>query len=400
MEKAGRPHRIVHVVLALTIGGTQRLVEQMLRTPPAGFAASCLCLDETGALGEALLREGADVHALGRVPGVDLRLPRWIAAFARSRGSALLHCHQYTSWFYGISARLLSPGLRVIFTEHGRMHPDLPSPKRRVFNALMGPYTHRITAVSPSTAEALVRVEGFPRPRIEVVLNGIRETAPPAAGERSALRAGLGLPTDAVCFALACRFDPVKWLDGLVRAMRQVVDAFPAARLLLIGDGEGRADLESQIRGLALTGHVLLTGFRPDVARWLVAADAFVLSSLDEGTSVSLLEAMAAGLPAVVTRVGGNLFVVADGETGLLVPPRDEAALAEGMLRLARDPLLRRDMGRLARRRFEERFTWDGMLDPYGRMYREVLGLPAAARTPARVATSPLRHNSSLSPYL
>jgi L-malate glycosyltransferase len=382
--------RVVHVVLDLTIGGMQHLVEQMLRTPPVGFEASCLCLDEVGTLGDALLGDGFDVHPLGREPGVDLRLPGRIAAFARSRGSRLIHCHQYTPWFYGILARLFRPSLRVIFTTHGRSYPDLPSPKRRTFNACMGPLTDRITAVSPATAEALCQVEGFPRLRVEVVYNGVRDDALRAAGDRPALRAALDLPPDAFCFALACRFDPVKGLDGLIRALRRVVDQCPAARLVLIGDGELRSGLEALIRGLDLGGHVLLPGFRSDVPRWLGAADAFVLSSLDEGTSVSLLEAMAAGLPCIATRVGGNPLVVRHGETGLLVEPRDEAALAAAMLRLARDPVLRQEMGRKGRQRFQERFAWNGMLDRYAQMYRETLGLPAGAESPRSVYSAPI----------
>src|ERR1044071_4019238 len=134
MERSRELTRVVHVVLDLSIGGIQRLVEGMLRSPPAGFAASCICLGELGCLGEELRREGFEVTSLERGSGVDLRLPPRIAAFARSRGR-LLHCHQYASWFYGVSARLLAPGLRVILTEHGRSYPDLPSAKRRAFNA-------------------------------------------------------------------------------------------------------------------------------------------------------------------------------------------------------------------------------------------------------------------------
>jgi glycosyltransferase involved in cell wall biosynthesis len=113
-----------------------------------------------------------------------------------------------------------------------------------------------------------------------------------------------------------------------------------------------------------------------------------VLSSLDEGTSVSLLEAMAAGLPCVATRVGGTPAVVREGETGLLVPPHNEVALAQAMLRLARDPAVRERMGRQARRRFEERYTWGAMLEAYGRIYRQALRLPEQA--------APLRPRPSL----
>ncbi len=371
------PVRIAHLVLGLPVGGTETLVYQMLKNPPEGFLASAICLDQKGVLGERAENEGISVACLNRRPGLDWRLPWRIARYCRSREVDILHCHHYTPWFYGILARMLRPKTRVVFTEHGRLHPDPPSPKRRLFNRVMERYTHRITAVSPATAEALVEVEAFDKNRVEVVYNGVDGGVYDRDGDRdsnrTALRARFGLRPDFVYFALCCRFDSIKWLDGLVQAVAEVKNAHPETGLLLLGDGDMRPKLEAMVKTLGLEENVVMPGFRSDVADWLHAADVFVLSSHSEGTSVSLIESMAAGLPAVVTRVGGNVHIVTEGENGLLVPPADVHALAAAMLIFARDPKKRRLMGAAARRRFRENFRLEKMFAKYATLYHAVL---------------------------
>lgn len=366
------PH-LAHVVLGLPFGGTEILVERMLRNPPAGFTVSCLCLDLMGEVGERLRKDGVKVTLLGRKPGFDFSLPSRIARQARLDGIDVLHCHQYTPFFYGALARLWRPGLQVVFTEHGRFHPDLPSPKRRAFNAVMQGRARFVTAVSPAVKQALVDVEGFKPEKVEVVYNGI--AFPPATEDKAALRLRLGLDPEGFHFILCSRFDPIKWIPGLVQAFRKVVDAVPSARLVLVGDGIEKEAILAARRTLGLEREIIMPGFQKNVADWLRASDAFVLSSLSEGTSVSLIESMAAGMPSVATRVGGNPFVVEEGETGLLVPSSDPEALAQGLLSLARDPDGVRRMGARARVRYEQRFLPASMDETYSGMYRRALGM-------------------------
>jgi L-malate glycosyltransferase len=365
--------QLAHVVLGLPFGGTEILVERMLRTPPPGFTVSCLCLDRIGEVGERLLKDGIKVTLLQRKPGFDSGLPGRIARQAALDGIDVIHCHQYTPFFYGSMARLFRPRLKLIFTEHGRFHPDLPSPKRRVFNALMQGRADSITAVSPAVKQALIDVEGFAPKRIEVVYNGI--AFPPAREDKAALRARLRLDPDAFHFILCSRFDPIKWIPGLLEALRKASDVHPALRLILVGDGVEKEAILAKRKALGLEQAVIMPGFQNNVSDWLRASDAFVLCSLNEGTSVSLIEAMAAGLPAVATRVGGNPYVVEEGETGLLVPPSNPAALAEGLLALASAPERARAMGAQARIRYEARFLPARMDATYGAMYRRALGM-------------------------
>jgi glycosyltransferase involved in cell wall biosynthesis len=361
---------IAHVVLSLPVGGTERLVEQMIQNPPPGATSACICLDEKGQIGEELSLRGFAVHALHRKPGVDWSLPRKIARLAKAEGYTILHCHQYTPWFYGVLSRLAYPSLKVLLTEHGRFHPDLSSRKRKFFNKIMAPFSHGISAVSPATRQALIGIEGFPSSRVGVVLNGI-QVREPVMDQREA-RHQLDLPLDGVYFILCARFDPIKWIPGLVEAFAQVVLRFPNARLLLIGDGPDKAAILETISRLRLNDKVVLPGFREDVGTWLRAADVFCLASHSEGTSVSLIEAMSLGLPAVVTDVGGNPFVVEKNQTALLVPPADANALGVAMTTLAQDPQLRVRMGTASKERFQKHFRMDIMLKNYARIYSDI----------------------------
>ncbi len=374
-RKVAAKPRVAHVVLGLPVGGTERLVEKMLRHPWPGLETSCICLDTLGSIGEGLLRDGIPLEALGRRPGLDWSLPSRIAAAARRQGARILHCHQYTPWFYGVLARAFAPELRVIFTEHGRFQPDLPSSKRRIFNRILHRFTHAITAVSPAVKEALIRVEAFPPEKIAVLFNGVEEPKPPLAGtlDKNALRDALGLQRDRIWFVLIARMDPIKWTEGLIDAFARVQAERQDIGLALVGDGPCRAAIEADVRARGLTDHVVLPGFREDVTDWLRASDVFVLPSLSEGTSISLIEAMAIGLPAIASRVGGNPYVLTEGETGLLFPTQNAAELAVCMRRLTADAGLRGELGAGARKRYEEVFRLERMFKGFSELYGSVM---------------------------
>jgi glycosyltransferase involved in cell wall biosynthesis len=364
------PIRIAHVALSLPVGGTERLVEHMIRNPAPGTEVECICLDQEGAIGQGLRQAGYSIRALNRRPGLDLTLAFRLAQISRARHYDILHCHQYTPWFYGMLARLFRPSLKILLTEHGRFHPDLPSPKRRFFNKLAAPRSHGLIAVSPATREALIRVEDFPPAQVSVVFNGVVPQNP--GFDRAEARRRLNLDPDGIYFILCARFDPIKWIHGLVEAFALMAPRHAKARLLLVGDGPERASIEAAVARLGLTDKVVFPGFRNDVATWLRAADAFVLCSHSEGTSVSLIEAMSMGLPALVTKVGGNPFVVAKDETALVVPPADVPSLSQAMERLAGDEELRNKLGSAGSMRYEQLFRLEKMLAGYADIYTRI----------------------------
>jgi glycosyltransferase involved in cell wall biosynthesis len=180
---------------------------------------------------------------------------------------------------------------------------------------------------------------------------------------------------------------PHKGQRDLIEAARIVVQQIPDARFVILGEGELREHLERLIREHHLEKHVLMPGFRTDVIGCIKGFDLFVLSSITEGLGTSLLDAMACGKPIVATRTGGIPEVVADGTTGLLVPPHDHESLAAAIVRMLREARLRQQMGEAGRARVGERFTAERMVAATADVYAAVAGRPHAADTaspPAR----------------
>ena len=229
----------------------------------------------------------------------------------------------------------------------------------------------RYICVSRFVADACIAHVGWPRARVSVVHNGI-DPAPWERGNAAAGRAALGGGDGPVALTLA-RLDPQKGLEVLVEAAAQT----PGLQFAIAGDGPERAALEQQIERLGLGGRVRLLGRREDAPDLLAGCDLFVLPSRFEGLPVSVVEAMAASRAVVATAIGGTDEAVVEGETGLLVPAGDVAALASAVARIAGDVELSAAMGAAGRERAVAAFTATGMARAVEATYRELLGDPA-----------------------
>jgi glycosyltransferase involved in cell wall biosynthesis len=229
--------------------------------------------------------------------------------------------------------------------------------------------TDAVIPVSEDAADVARRVERVPARKVQVIRNGIDLTGFPAANRKA-------LEGDGRAISVG-RLHAVKDQATLLRATRRIVDVRPEFRLALVGDGPERQGLEQLRRELALEESVRLAGERNDVGERLSQSDLFMLSSLSEGVSLTLLEAMAAGLPVIATDVGGNREVVAHGETGFLVPPGSPEAIASAALSLIDDPARALAMGRAGRKRIEQIFDLGIVVRRYEALYLELLGRPA-----------------------
>ena len=199
---------------------------------------------------------------------------------------------------------------------------------------------------------------------------------PAPAEVRSAARAALGMDAQTIVFGCLARLTGVKRHTDLLQAFAIVRQHTPQAHLLLLGDGPLRGEVSAQVVALGLTNAVTLLGDRPDVEQLLPALDVSVLASSTEGMSNAILESMACGLPVIATAVGGNLQLVRDQSSGLLVPPLDPASLATAMQVLAGSPATRAQMGQVARERMVREFSLDAMVHSYDRLYASLTGRP------------------------
>jgi len=369
---------VVHVVASLDVGGLERVVIDLVTHADRQRTTPCVvCLDRPGAWAPRLTAIGIPVDC---VPGSRRSIPARIVGLARllrGLGADIVHLHNVKSHLHGALAARLAGVPVVVSTKHGRNYPT--TPLARLTNRLACAICSDLIGVSTDCAAIWRDVEAARPGKVSVVVNGIDPAAFPCS-PRS------GSPARAVSVA---RLSAVKDPLTLLRATRRVIDVEPGFHLDLVGDGPLRAEVEAEIARLGLAGSVRMHGALDDVRPVLTAAGFFVLSSQSEGVSMTLLEAMATGLPVVATHVGGTPEVVVNGTTGVLVPPSRPDALADAMLWMMRHPDARTRMGLAGRRRVEERFTIRRTVEAYERIYRRAL--QAHRRRPGAAEPSALR---------
>lgn len=229
---------------------------------------------------------------------------------------------------------------------------------------------HRVIAVSRAIAD-LLRADGLPDSRVRVVYEGVPDREPLPGGEPEL--AALGVPPGSLVVGNVAALTGHKDHATLLEATVLLKERLPKVFVVIAGEGELRASLEAQARRLGLSGSVVFAGFRTDLDRLIPSFTVFCLSSHMEGLGTSLLDAMAFGRPVVATAAGGIPEAVLDGKTGLLVPPRDPRALAEGLLALLTDERMARALGAAGRRRFLERFSAAHMVEETLKTYTEAL---------------------------
>jgi glycosyltransferase involved in cell wall biosynthesis len=290
----------------------------------------------------------------------------------------IVHTHLTRSTLLGILAtrrmertQLCATVHNVIFHQtRGRM-----SPRERLMRIAIRtafPRADRIIAVSEEVAHAVQFYTGIPPERITTIPNGIDPERFRLEESRGELRQKLGFPLDRSVVVSIGRLTHQKGYPHLLDALALIP---PAERplALIVGDGPERHALKAKAAAMQLTHDVCFLGIRHDVPALLAAADAFILASLWEGLPLVLLEAMATGLPSVVTPVGENPKVIESGKSGLVVPVADAHALAEALCRLLREPMLRERMGQAARQRFERHFSLRKFVEAHEFLYEEML---------------------------
>jgi glycosyltransferase involved in cell wall biosynthesis len=370
----------MQLVLSLSPGGTERLVIELCRRLANDVDTVVGCLDEPGEWAAEVARLNIPVISLARRPGFHPSLSVRLGDVLKAQRINVIHCHHYSPFVYGLLAAVMHPSVRVVFTEHGRLHGTGISRKRRLVNPVLSRWPSKICAVSAALKQDMV-AEGFPERSIEVVYNGIELGRRPQPAERAAARSALQLPGDAFVIGSVGRLDPVKNLGALLEALALLHPSCPAARTVVVGDGPEQQALIDRARALGVADLTQFTGHRSDVRVLMAAFDVYVNCSTYEGVSLTILEAMATALPVVAARVGGNPEVVVDHETGLLVDARPRA-LASALAALASNPAQRHAMGDAGRWRVKRHFTIERMVSDYAAAYQ----VPRASVTPNAAA--------------
>jgi sugar transferase (PEP-CTERM/EpsH1 system associated) len=350
-------HRVAHITLGLETGGQEKLLLEFARhADRRQFALLFLSLTTRGRLADDIEEQGWPVVALNEPPGFRPRMALRIAAWLRRWRVDVVHTHDSKPLIYGTPAARLAGVRRVV---HMRHFTRLPSMSRR--QTLLARFASRLVNDYVCVSEESARVakeEGVPAERVRTIPNGIDLERFKYTG-----------PNPHSPAVVVGRLSPEKDLGNLVRAVALITRQKPAFRLEIAGAGPCRAELEQLAKEVGVESQVSFLGEVRDVAGLLSRASMFVLPSLTEGISLTLLEAMACGLPIVATRVGGTPEVVIDGQTGLLVPPADPAALARAILEVSGNQTRSQQLGDAGRSRVEQLFASKRMVEAYEALY-------------------------------
>jgi glycosyltransferase involved in cell wall biosynthesis len=363
---------ILHITFDMRIGGTEMVIKNIIDgCNSEEFIMTVLCIESPlGPFAKELKISGIEFFELNRQPGFDIYLIKKIRQIIKYNKIDIIHCHQYTPWVYGVIAAVFTK-TKVIFTEHGRFYPDSSTWKRKLINPILNVLTDQVTAISKATKQALTEFENIPGKSIEVVYNGIAPLQIDNIKVQE-IRAELAIANNHTILGTIARFDPIKNHTMMLKSFSKVLKQQPNTTLIIVGDGEERANIESCIASLNIADKVILTGYKPEPENYLALMDVYLLSSLSEGTSMTLLEAMSLSKPCVVTDAGGNPEVIINGENGFVTPNNNADKFAKGIIQVINARKENNDLGMASKNRFDALFSENNMNKQYRTIYSTI----------------------------
>ena len=368
--------KVLQLIPTLDRSGAEKQMVLLARGLPRDrFQVEVATLTRLGPL-EAELREaGVPVAAIGKRLKLDpLALAR-LVRFLREGRFDVLQTWIFAANTYG---RIAARWARVPVVVTAEMAVDVwKSPRELAVDRFLARRTDRVVGNSRAVVE-FYRRNGIPDDRLAMIHSGIGAEEPPLS-DRAGVRDEFGWPVDAPLLIFVGRLAAQKGVDDLVTAIDLVQYGLPELRVLIVGDGPMRDQLEATAHAFRLDGMVKFAGHRDDVPRLLAAADLLVLPSLYEGLPNVVLEAMRSAKPVVATAAPGTTEVVADNQTGLLVPPRNPTALAQAIRTVVRDPALARRLGDAGRARVDAEFRAATMIERFATLYEELASAKGVA---------------------
>lgn len=391
-DKAHRKHGaaplVVNIIDRLTIGGMENgLVNIINGTPEDRYRHAIVCLRTESDFRHRIRRDDVRIFALGKRDGKDIGIYGRVSALLRQLRPDIVHTRNLPAVDM-VAPAVLSRIPCRIHGEHGRDMVEVSGTNRKynVLRRLVSPWVDRYIAVSRDIESWLHGSIGVPPRKVVQIYNGVDSARfHPAPDRRVPVPAEGFAPDGTIVIGTVGRMETVKDQTNLAHAFVRLVDSVPegrrALRLVMIGDGALRPRVREILDAAGMGDLAWLPGARNDVPDMLRTMDLFVLPSINEGISNTILEAMASGLPVIATAVGGNPELVVDGETGALVPAASPDALADALAVYATDrPLIARH-GRSGRTRIEQEFSLPAMVGRYLGVYDQVMAAKRGTRT-------------------
>jgi glycosyltransferase involved in cell wall biosynthesis len=372
---------VLQFLTVFGIGGTERQVLNLVQgLDTSRFGVEVACLKRWGALLPEMEATGVPITEY-KTTSLYNHMALWnqmrFLKHLRKRNVEIVHTYGFYSNVFAIPPARLA-GAAAVLASIRDTGEHLTPMQRRIEKLFC-----RMADCVVTNAEAVrnrLTNEGYDAEKIVVIHNGIELTRYARKPTELGLHRELGVPSTTPLVAVFARLNELKGIEYFLRAVAGLIERFKNVRFLIVGDGASRQELEKYAEQLGLNKHVVFLGFRLDVPTLLSEISVSVLPTLSEGLSNSLLEAMAASVPVVATRVGGNAEVVQGGITGLLVPPRDAGALARAIGQFLEQPSLGRKFGLAGRERVSKRFALAQMTRATERLYEGLMERSSRSR--------------------
>lgn len=385
--------QLIIVIGSLEVGGAERHLSYVLpKLQATGWSIRVITLHRKGSLAPVLEAQGIAVEcmlsprfahdmrywptllAYGlrglRISAVSVNL---IRTLHRARHPAtILHFFLPEAYLLGmISAKLAGFNGPMVMSRRSLNHYQTRRPLLGRLEKILHPYTQAILGNSAAIINELYAQEHVPPEKLHLIYNGIELHHTAATAARDITRAQLSIPSDACVLIIVANLIPYKGHQDLLRALAEIQARITKPwTVLCVGRDDGIGpQLQQQAEQSGLAPHILWLGSRPDIPELLAAADIGILCSHEEGFSNALLEAMAQGLPMIVTDVGGNKEAVIDGETGYVVPARNPTALGAALLMCITHPEQAKLLGQRGQERVQRYFSIDGCVNAYDQLY-------------------------------
>jgi len=361
---------VMHLLYRLDFGGLETILAECVnRMPAERYRHVIVCLADYTKFSEKITRPGVAIIALHKPPGLGLGAHWKFWKLVRELHPAILHTYNISAVEYAFTAAMAGVPI-CVHAEHGRDLSDLHG-KNRKHNLLrrwMTPFIDCFIPVSQDLRQWLGETVGVPADKNLVINNGVdtsrfqpRGPQPEAASRKEFVIGTVG------------RIQNIKNHKGLVLAFLRLLELLPTHReqlvLTIAGDGPLMADLQAQVATCGAADRIRLLGARSDIAELMTGFDVFILPSFNEGTPITLLEAMASGLPVIASRVGGIPDVVQDHQSGVLVSPTDHEAMAAALAGYFDDRQLARTHGAAGREIIQKNYSIDAMIKNYTALY-------------------------------
>jgi len=356
--------KILRIVNSMGIGGLERGIYNLtLKLDRNKFQHVFCCLNKKEYFGGELEKKGIKIYELHKKPGLGLNLIPKLRSIIKKEKPDIIHTHNTDPLHQGVLASL---GLSVvrIHTDHNSF-VNKESKKALFLNKILSFFVEKIICVSDSVKKDWIKKIGIKNKKLVTISNGTDINQFDIKINREKEKKKLGFKKDDKIIGIVARLSKEKDIFTLIKAFRLVNKKIIKSKLLIVGDGPLRKKLEE----FAGNKNIEFLGMRKDIPQLMKVFDVFVLSSLSEGNSQTIREAMASSRPVVATNVGGNPELVIDGINGLLVPKKNPEELAKVLIKLLNDKKLREKIGKNGRERVEKYFTIEQQVEKYKKLY-------------------------------